>query len=190
MSGRGRIAASADITVRLEGSTSPGTNVITWSTGRASSRNVGDGPAVEHGMALVEFTLSEVVPLSAADAWKKLVDWEGHGDWIPMTKVDVDPTDPNRFVAYSGMKPFVLEDRMYADRVELDGDTGRAHVHKLGPILIGEAELLVTPGLSDDTAVVVWRESVRMKYLPGFVAPVAAWVGKTLFAASLRRMAR
>lgn len=140
--------------------------------------------------ALVEFTVSEVVPLSAADAWKKLADWGGHGDWIPMTRVDVDPADPNRFVAYSGVKPLVLEDRMWADHSEFDGTTGRAHVHKLGPILVGDAELLVSPGLTDDRAVVVWRESVHVPHLPSFLAPIAAWIGKTLFAQSLRRMAR
>lgn len=139
---------------------------------------------------LIEFTVSVVVPLPPAEAWKRLADWGGHGDWIPMTRVDVDPTDPNRFVAYSGVKPLVLEDRMYADRAEFADGIGRAHVHKLGPVLVGDAELLVSPGLTDDQAVVVWRESVRMKRLPRFVAPIAARIGAVLFAQSLRRMAR
>jgi hypothetical protein len=140
--------------------------------------------------ALVEFTVSEVVALSPSDAWKKLVDWGGHGDWIPKTWVEVDPADPNRFVAYSGIKPLVLEDRMHADVVEFDDNVGRAHVHKLGPILVGEADLLVSPGLTDDRSVIVWREAVTVPYLPRFLAPVAGWIGKTLFAQSLRRMAR
>lgn len=140
--------------------------------------------------ALVEFTVSETVPLPPAEAWTRLVDWRGHGDWIPMTRVDVDPDDPNRFVAWSGLKPLVLEDRMYADHLEFDGTVGRAHVHKLGPVLVGDADLLVSPGLTDRQAVVVWREAVRVPYLPALLAPIAAWLGKTLFAQSLRRMAR
>lgn len=139
---------------------------------------------------LVEFTVSVVVPLPPDEAWARLADWGGHGDWIPMTRVDVDPDDPNRFVAYSGLKPFVLEDRMYADRAEFVDGVGRAHVHKLGPVLVGDAELLVSPGLTEGQSVVVWRESVRMRRLPRVVAPLAARIGAVLFAQSLRRMAR
>jgi len=138
----------------------------------------------------IVFDLSRPVPLDPERAWRALTDWEGHGRWVPMTRVEVDPDDPNRFTAWSGVWRLALEDRMLADVIEFDGTNGHCHVHKLGPVLIGEAEFWVSPGDGAGTCVVRWREDVRMRFLPRFLARPAAWLGRRLFLTGLKRMAK
>jgi len=138
----------------------------------------------------VSFEVCRVVPMSSQRAWERLIDWGSHGEWIPATRVDVDPQDPDRFVAWSGIGRLALEDRMHSLEQHFDGTAGRCRVAKLGPVLIGEAEFSVTPGLTPGTAVVHWREDVTMKRLPRLLSPVAARVGAVLFAQAIGRLAR
>jgi hypothetical protein len=138
----------------------------------------------------VEFSLCRSVPLEPSEAWHRLADWGSHGDWIPFTRVDLDPTDERRFVAWSGLGPVMLEDRMQVLEERFDGTRGYCRVAKLGPVLVGEAEFTVGPGLTPGTSVVEWREDVRMRRLPRWASGFAARVGRTMFARSLGRMAR
>lgn len=138
----------------------------------------------------VRFDVAVVVPVGPERAWQRLTDWRTHGDWIPMTRVEVDPADPNRFTAWSGPGKLALEDRMCAEPAEFDGSSGRCRVAKLGPVLVGEAEFSVGPGLAPGTATVQWREDVTVPRLPTLFAPAVAWVSARLFALSLRRMAK
>ncbi len=138
----------------------------------------------------VHFTLERNLPISPNAAWAELTHWSGHAEWIPMTRVEVDPDDPSRFVAFSGPGPLALEDRMRATVSEFDGSTGRCIVEKLGPVLTGEAEFTIAPGDGPSSCIVGWREDVGVPHLPRFLAPVAAGLGRILFGWSLRRMAR
>ena len=138
----------------------------------------------------VKFSLQKQINLSSAEAWRRLVDWEGHGKWIPMTKVDVDPNDKTRFVAWTGVRPLVLEDRMHQLTENWNGTEGDSLVAKLGPVLVGEAEFSVKPGSAPDTAIVAWREDVRVPYLPKFLAPIVGWASKQAFAFSIKKMVK
>lgn len=138
----------------------------------------------------VAFDVAVIIPVAPEQAWRRLNDWGTHGDWIPMTRVEVDPADPARFTAWSGPGKLALEDRMHAEPSSFDGTTGRCLVHKLGPVLVGEAEFSVEPGLTPGTTTVQWREDVSVPRLPGPLAPLVAWVAARLFALSLRRLAR
>jgi hypothetical protein len=140
--------------------------------------------------ATVAFSLDRTLNLEPETAWRMLADWDGHADWIPMTRVKVDETDPTRFTAWSGLGPLALEDRMHAVESEFDGSSGRCLVEKLGPVLVGEAEFTVRPGPTPGTATVGWREEVGVPHLPRFLAPVAGALGRVLFGRSLRRMER
>jgi hypothetical protein len=139
---------------------------------------------------MVKFALTETVPVSADRAWAALTDWPGHGRWIPATRVEVDPHDSQSFVAWSGLGPLALEDRMHADAPVIDGDTRRCRVDKLGPVLVGEAEFAVAPGAAPGSCEVSWREEVSVPYLPKVAAPLVGWTAAKLFSWSLRRMAR
>lgn len=139
----------------------------------------------------VVFELDRTVTLTPQRAWDMLIDWPGHADWVPMTTVDVDPTDPNRFTAWSGLgRRLALEDRMVTVEQTFDGERGRCLVHKLGPILTGEAEFTVAPGDTPGTTVVHWREDVHVPYLPGPLSSLTGRIGALLFRQAIGRMER
>ncbi len=138
----------------------------------------------------VSFELSRIVPMTPELAWKRLTDWQSHGEWIPLTRVEIDPGDPDRFTAWSGVGRLALEDRMHLiERID-DESCRRARIAKLGPVLVGEAEFSVSAGISTGSAVVQWREVVTVPHLPRILAPVAAWIGERLFTMALGRIAR
>jgi hypothetical protein len=132
----------------------------------------------------VSFTLHQVVPISADEAFALLCDWEDHGRWVPFTSMDVRSND--EFVAYTGIGPFKLEDNMCVTHRDVAGRS--LSIVKTGPVVTGTASFSVRP-FSETSSVVTWVESVQIPYLPGFAAPVAAKVGKLLFKAALRRLA-
>lgn len=148
-----------------------------------------DLPAPRQGTRVV-FDAARVVRLAPDEAWRRLVDWPGHGRWVPFTRVDVAPDDPNRFVAWTGVGPLKLEDRMHALEQRFDDGNGFCRVAKLGPILVGEAVLTVAPGIEAGTTLVQWHEDVSVPRLPGFLAGVVGWVSGRMFELSLGRMAQ
>lgn len=138
----------------------------------------------------VVFELERTLTMDPQRAWELLVDWKGHGEWVPMTRVKVDEGNPERFTAWTGLGPLALEDRMEVRELNFDGQSGSCRVEKLGPIILGEASFTVAAGSADHTAIVTWREDIQIPYLPKFMAPVAGRIGAFLFGLSLRRMAR
>ena len=140
--------------------------------------------------AQVVFELEVEVPLSPQEAWNRLNDWPSHSKWVPLTRIDVDRNDPKKFVAWSGIRPLVLEDRMHQLTAEFNGTHGESTVAKLGPILVGEARFAVRPGTSANSAVVAWREDVAVKWLPKFLVPITALLSKKMFANGVKKMAK
>ena len=138
----------------------------------------------------VAFELSRIVRMTPELTWQRLTDWRSHGEWIPLTRIEVDPTNPDRFTAWSGIGRIALEDRMHLTDRTVDTCVRRARIAKLGPVLVGEAEFSVSAGIAAGSAVVQWREVVTVPHLPRLLGPVAAWVGKYLFTMALGRMAR
>ena len=159
--------------------------------GFKSNMTTTDSPTVARRGSRVSFELSKVVGLEATRTWDMLTNWAGHADWVAMTTVDVDPDDPNRFTAWSGpIRALSLEDRMVAVESEFDAETGRGRclVHKLGPVLVGEAEFTVEPGTAPGTSVVHWREDVHVPYLPSPLTGPVGRLGALFFGRGLVRM--
>ena len=94
----------------------------------------------------VTFELSRIVGMTPELAWQRLTDWHSHGEWIPLTRIEVDPTNPDRFTAWSGIGRIALEDRMHLTDRTVDTCGRRARIAKLGPVLVGEAEFSVSAG--------------------------------------------
>lgn len=140
----------------------------------------------------VVFDADVTLAMPLERVWAELIDWGGHGRWIPMTRVDVDPTDPNRFIAWSGVGRLALEDRMHATNITFDGTRGTCHVEKLGPVLVGFAELTVTTAPAGTAAGtrVQWHEDVLVPYVPKFLTPVVAKASGLLFSFALKRLRR
>jgi carbon monoxide dehydrogenase subunit G len=145
-------------------------------------------------MTSVRFDVTVDFDASPRAVWDELVDWEGHGDWIPATRVEVDGDDPTAvgttFTGWTGVGPLALEDRMRVQACDWDeeADAGRCEVEKLGPVLTGRAGFTVAPAPSGSQ--VVWFEDVEVRYLPRLLGPVAARFGALGFRGGMRRLAR
>jgi len=126
--------------------------------------------------------------------WDALIDWPGHAEWIPMTRVAVDPGDPTAvgatFTAWSGPGPLALEDRMRVTQLDWDesAGSGSCEVEKLGPVLKGTAGFTVAP--SGAGTELRWVENVTVPVVPQFLAPVVGKLGAAGFSFGMRRLAK
>lgn len=140
-------------------------------------------------MSVVAFAVEMSVDIPHGTLWTALVDWESHGDWIPATRSQILSGDGGLgtvFVATSGFGKLALVDRMRV--IAFDAASGAAEVEKIGPVLRGTAGFTITdrPG----GCVLRWHERVIVPLLPGFLAPLAAVIGRALFRMSLQRLVR
>lgn len=141
-------------------------------------------------MAWVSFTVTRHLRLPAQAVFDELVNWQGHADWVPMTRVVIESGDGGAgttFVATSGLGPLALPDRMRV--VSLDSESMQVHIVKVGPVLTGDVHLSVA-ALSNTTCEVAWLEEVRVPLLPKILARPVAAAARKAFAISLDRMAR
>ncbi|MFI5686661.1 SRPBCC family protein [Streptomyces sp. NPDC051636] len=129
---------------------------------------------------MVIFLLERTAPLPVDEAWRRLTEWSRHADAVPLTRVTV-VTDPptrqgTRFVARTGIGPLAFDDPMEVTvwRPPQDGEPGLCRLRKRGRVVLGWAELEVRPGPGGRTRV-LWREEVRVRWLPSaFDRPLAA----------------
>lgn len=116
-----------------------------------------------------EVAVSRVLPLSAEEAFALLVDLRHHVRWIPWTRVAVPPGPPVRGAVVTAVSgPFARQgapgvvDRMRIDRLDPPGDgPGVAVFTKLGPVLAGEARIVVS-GVGAHRSRVTWSERVTL----------------------------
>lgn len=145
-------------------------------------------------MARVNFEVVRSFEVEPKVLWDELVDWPHHGAWIPATTIESGPGEPTdvgyTFTAWSGFRPLALEDRMRVTECDWDDDarTGVCAVDKLGPILGGSAGFTVRPDGAG--SMIEWRENVSVRFVPQFLAPVAALAGAAGFRLGLRSLAR
>lgn len=130
--------------------------------------------------------------LPAAEAWRRLTDWERHADHVPLTRTAV--TTPSaygvgaRFVARTGLGPMAVDDVMevVAWHPPSAAGPGRCRLEKRGSAVKGWAELEV--GALGTGSYIVWREALRLKGQPRLLAPVVNRCGTLLFARVVRRL--
>lgn len=141
-------------------------------------------------MARVQFTARKQLRLPAQTVYDALVNWRGHADWVPMTRVRIEEGDGGVgtvFIATTGLGPAALPDRM---RVEaLDAEAMAADLVKIGPVLRGDVRIAVLP-LSNTTCEVQWHEDITVPVLPNFAAPLVAAATQKAFEKSLDRLAK
>lgn len=141
-------------------------------------------------MAQVRFSVHETLPYPAAQVFAALIDWPGHADWVPLTRVEILEGDGGvgtRFVATTGIRPLALPDRMRV--TALDHAAMTVTVVKIGPILTGDVTLHVA-AQSDHSCLVAWVEDIRVPWLPQFLARPVGAAAAMGFRSSLRRMGR
>lgn len=138
--------------------------------------------------ANVIFKVSRTLPFDADRVFEALVDWRGHADWVPFTKVEIlsgDGAVGTEFIATSGVGPLALPDRMRVDSLDREARTCR--ITKVGPVLTGVVDLTVTP-LGENSSSVHWVENVQVPVLPQFSARPVAAAARTAFMQTLGRM--
>lgn len=130
----------------------------------------------------------------ARTVWDALIDWKGHEEWIPATRVVLDGAEATSvgatFVAFTGIGKLALEDRMRVSECQWDDttDSGYCEVEKLGPVLRGRAGFTVKP--TADGSTVAWFEDVTVPKLPRFLGPVAARLGALGFTFGMKQLNR
>ncbi|MFM9134667.1 MAG: SRPBCC family protein [bacterium] len=141
-------------------------------------------------MARVHFRVRRPLPLPSRVAFDELVDWRGHADWVPMTRVVIESGDGGvgtTFVATTGLGPLALPDRMRVESIDTEART--VTVVKIGPVLTGEVCLAVE-SVGDTACIVHWDEDVRVPLLPGFLSKPVGAVARKAFEVSIDRMAQ
>jgi len=141
-------------------------------------------------VARVQFTARKHLRVPARTAYDALVDWQGHADWVPMTRVVIESGDGGVgtvFVATTGLGPAALPDRM---RVEaMDPEEMTVDIVKIGPVLHGDVRIAVTAS-SNTTCEIAWHEDITIPVVPSFAAPAVEVATKKAFEKSIDRLGK
>jgi hypothetical protein len=153
------------------------------------------GPRFPTISPVVDFSLERTAPLPLDEAWRRLTQWPRHADVVPLTRVTVVTEAPTRegtcFVARTGIGPFGFDDRMEVTvwRPPADGGPGLCRLEKRGRVILGWAEIEVRPGPGGRTRV-VWREELRVRFLPALFDPLLKRSARTMFGRAVDRLLR
>ncbi|MFJ8884888.1 SRPBCC family protein [Streptomyces sp. NPDC102402] len=135
------------------------------------------------------FRIERFTPLPAAEAWRRVTDWERHGGAVPFTSVTVRTGPPTRagtvFVARTAVGPLGFDDPMEVVRwtPPAAGRAGVCRLEKRGPVVRGRASIDIRP--TDSGSHVVWVEELRVRLLPRLFDPLLASAGRRLFSREL-----
>lgn len=141
-------------------------------------------------MAKVDFTVVRSIPLPARAVFEELIDWAGHAEWVPLTRVEIvkgDGGPGTEFIATSGVGPAALPDRMRVDA--LDPDAMTVAITKIGPVLSGEVRLRIV-STGEASCRLEWFEGIVVPYAPQFLAPPIAFAAKRGFTSAITRLVR
>ncbi|MEV0253624.1 SRPBCC family protein [Streptomyces sp. NPDC050732] len=131
------------------------------------------------------FQITRDTPLPAADTWRRLTAWERHADVVPLTRITVRTPPPTHagtvFVARSALGPVGFDDVMeVVEWCPPDGTAaGRCRLEKRGTFMTGWAEIEVYPTAGGSA--VVWREDLRVRWLPALCDGVLSSVSRRVF---------
>ncbi|MDQ0797926.1 SRPBCC family protein [Streptomyces sp. B1I3] len=131
------------------------------------------------------FRIERFTPLPAAEAWRRVTDWERHAGTVPLTSVTVPTGPPTRtgtvFVARTGLGPLGFDDPMEVVRwlPPAAGRAGLCELEKRGSVVLGRASIDVRP--TGSGAHVIWVEEVRVRLLPRWGDPLLRTAGRRAF---------
>ncbi|MEU1695742.1 SRPBCC family protein [Streptomyces hirsutus] len=144
---------------------------------------------------MATFHLQRTAPLPLDEAWRRLTEWPRHGAAVPLTRVTVTTPPPTGegtvFVARSGLGPVAFDDPMEVTvwQPPVDGSPGLCRLEKRGRLVRGWAEIEVRQGPGGRTRV-LWREDLRVRFLPGFCDPALRAVSRTVFGRAVNTLLR
>lgn len=138
------------------------------------------------------FVVHADTPRSTDEAWARLTDWPKHGRYVPFTAIEVTTPPPagvgTVFVARTGGRRAGFDDPMeiVAWEPPVAGGVGRCRIEKRGRVMLGWAELTVTPTATGARA--TWTEDITVAKLPKFTDGGTALSSRLLFGRVLRRL--
>lgn len=143
---------------------------------------------------MADFEVDLDPPLSAPEAWKRILDLTAHTAVIPLTTVTGDAmaardlVDGSRFVARTGLGPIGFDDVMVVDSVVAPTTTtaGRARIHKEGKVVRGAIDLVVTPTGTGSS--VRWTQQIGVRGVPAALDPVVSRIARAAYGSTLRRL--
>lgn len=144
---------------------------------------------------MANILLNRTVPLPLDEAWRRITQWPRHGEAVPLTVVRVVPPGPTCegtvVVARSGAGPLGFDDPMEVTvwQPPEDGAAGLCRLEKRGRVVLGWAELEVRPGPGGRTRV-IWREEIRVRFLPSLFDGVVRRSSRYVFGRALNRLLR
>ena len=100
---------------------------------------------------MARFAAAVEVAAPPEQVWQAVTHWPSHARWVPLTTVRVlTPAGTGlgaRFVARTGIGPVGFDDPMEVVqwRPPTGSASGLCRLHKLGRVVLGDAELEVTP---------------------------------------------
>ncbi|MFF9753089.1 SRPBCC family protein [Streptomyces sp. NPDC014344] len=144
---------------------------------------------------MATFQLERSASLPSDEAWRRLTTWSRHGEVVPLTRVTVTTPPPTGegtvFVARTGVGPLAFDDPMEVTvwRPPTGGSPGFCRLEKRGRVVLGWAEIEVRPGPGGRSGV-VWREDVRVRFLPPACDALLARAGRAVFGRAVGRLLR
>ncbi|GGX03824.1 SRPBCC family protein [Streptomyces chartreusis] len=144
---------------------------------------------------MANFSLERTVPLPLPEAWRRLTEWPRHAEVVPLTRIRVTTPAPTHegthFVARSGLGPLSFDDPMEVTvwQPPSDDTPGRCRLEKRGRVMRGWAEIEVRPG-PGGRARVVWREELRVRFVPGALDAVVERTARFVFGRAVNRLLR
>ncbi len=136
---------------------------------------------------MARFELSRTAPLSAADSWQRLTDWQRHAERVPFTRVGLAAGSPQGagglVVARTSLFGLGFDDPMEIVRWQPPGAgpeaAGRCRLEKRGRVVRGWAEITITA--LGPNSLVGWDEEVFCRGVPQVAGPALAAVGRRMF---------
>ncbi len=114
---------------------------------------------------VARFTIERETGLPAAEAWRRLTDWQRHGDAIPLTTVTRSGVGVgSSFTARTSLGPLGFDDPMHITAWRPpDADTvGHCRIEKRGRVITGWAELTVAATPTGSR--VRWDEAASIRH--------------------------
>ena len=114
---------------------------------------------------VARFTIQRDSVLPATEAWRRLTDWQRHGDLIPFTTVTRSGAGAgSSFTARTSLGPLGFDDPMEITAWRPPDAVGAGHcrIEKRGNVMAGWAELDVAPTTTGSR--IRWDESVSVRH--------------------------